>query len=149
MSDTSLRTVFINPDQAKAAIAGQIGPFCRALWERGIPRVAVTVEPEEDARSLQRNREYWGYVLRPISEQAQINGIGATAEGWHEYYRKMFLGYDFIKVREPGKKRTTVRRVLKSTTDLSERSMRKYLEQVRAHAATTFSVTFPAMEMDQ
>lgn len=111
--------------------------------------MAVTVEPEEDARSLQRNREYWGYVLRPISEQAQINGIGATAEGWHEYYRKMFLGYDFIKIREPGKKRMTVRRVLKSTTDLSERAMRKYLEQVRAHAATTFGVTFPAMEMDQ
>lgn len=107
----------------------------RALW--------LEVIPLEEARDLQRNREYWGYVLRPISEQAQIDGIGSTPDGWHDYYRLMFLGYEFTKVRLPGKKRASVRRALKSTTTLSNRAMREYMEQIRAHAATTFGVTFP------
>lgn len=107
----------------------------RALW--------MEVTPLEEARDLQRNREYWGFVLRPISEQAQIDGIGSTAEGWHDYYRLMFLGYEFTKVTLPGKKRPSVRRALKSTTTLSNRAMREYMEQIRAHAATTFGVTFP------
>lgn len=106
-------------------------------------RLWLGVQPLEDARDLQRNREYWGYVLRPISEQAQVDGIGSTAEGWHDYYRLMFLGYEFTKVRLPGKKRPSVRRALKSTTTLSNRAMREYMEQIRAHAATTFGVTFP------
>jgi hypothetical protein len=106
----------------------------QALW--------VEAQPLEEARDLQRNKEYWGYVLRPISEQAQIEGIGADAEGWHLYYRKMFLGYEFEKVRLPGTKRKRVSRQLKSTTKLSNRAMHKYMEQIRAHAATTFGVTF-------
>lgn len=102
----------------------------------------------EEKRDVQRNREYWGYVLRPISEQAQVDGIGSDAEGWHWFYKKMFLGYRFVKIRQPGKKRPIVRRELRSTTDLSDREMREYMEQVRAHAATTFSVQFPAMPRD-
>lgn len=140
-----LTAAWNDPDQAGVHFSRVVKPWCREMWQEG-RRIAVHLCDLEDARSLQRNREYWGYVLRPISEQAQIEGIGATAEGWHDYYRKMFLGYEFLKVREPGKKRPTVRRQLKSTTKLSERAMRKYLEEVRAHAATTFGVTFPAME---
>lgn len=145
MSESAIHFTLHSPDQAALAIKAQLVPFCRSMWESG-KRVVITAQDEEEARSLQRNREYWGYVLRPISEQAQIEGIGATAEGWHDYYRKMFLGYEFTKVRLPGAKRKSVRRSLKSTTKLSERAMRKYCEEVRAHAATTFCVTFPAME---
>ncbi len=146
MTDTALHTVFISPEQAKSCVSNVIAPYCKAQWAQGVERLAVTVMPEEDARSIQRNAEYWGFVLQPISDQAQINGIGATKEGWHDYYRKMFLGYEFTKVKMPGTKRPSVRRTLKSTTKLSERKMRDYCEQVRAHAATTFGVTFPAME---
>lgn len=144
----ALHLTLEGPGQARAAIAERLAPFCRAMWEAG-KRVAIVAQDEEEARSLQRNREYWGFVLRPISEQAQIDGIGATAEGWHDYYRKMFLGYEFTKVKLPGAKRPSVRRQLRSTTKLGERKMRTYCEQVRAHAATTFGVTFPAMEDGQ
>lgn len=113
----------------------------------GRPMV-VEFKPLEETRAIQLNKEYWGYVLKPISEQAQIEGIGAQAEGWHDYYKKMFLGYRFVKVRVPGRKRPLVRRELRSTTDLTNRDMREYMEQVRAHAATIFGVRFPAMERD-
>lgn len=132
-------------EQAGVHFARVVRPWCHDMWKQG-KAIAVHLCDAEEARSLQRNREYWGFVLRPISEQAQIEGIGATAEGWHDYYRKMFLGYEFTKVKEPGKKRPSIKRALKSTTKLSERAMRNYMEEVRAHAATTFGVTFPALE---
>ena len=147
MSDESLQLVLQTPEQGHAVIAAQGWPWAKAQLQQGKP-VVMEMKLLEDVRSLQRNREYWGYVLRPISEQAQVNGMGATAEGWHDYYRLMFLGYEFTKVKLPGKKRPSVRRALKSTTKLSERAMRKYCEQVRAHAANVFGVTFPAMPMD-
>jgi hypothetical protein len=142
---SELNVAWLDAEQAGANFSRVVRPWCHEQWKAG-KQIAVRLCHLEEARSIQRNREYWGYVLRPISEQAQIDGIGATAEGWHDYYRKMFLGYELTKVKEPGKKRPSVKRALKSTTKLSERAMRTYCEQVRAHAATTFGVTFPALE---
>lgn len=141
----SLCVEWHNPEQAGISFANVVRPHCRAQWEAGIP-LFVEIKPLEEARSIQRNKEYWGYVLRPISEQAQVHGMGATAEGWHDYYRLMFLGYEFTKHKLPGAKRPSVRKSLKSTTKLSDKAMRKYCEEVRAHAATVFGVTFPTME---
>lgn len=144
MSDTAVYFELHEPQQAHALVVRG--------WEWSKPHIAagrpVVVEFKllEETRGIQLNKEYWGYVLRPISEQAQIGGIGADADGWHLYYKKMFLGYRFTKTRVPGSKRPIVRRELRSTTDLTNREMREYLEQVRAHAATTFGVEFPAME---
>lgn len=135
------------PEQARLALARGALPWVGEQLKAG-RELLVEFRLLEDDRSIQRNKEYWGYVLRPISEQAQVNGMGTDQDGWHLYYKKMFLGYEFKMVRLPGAKRSTPVRKLRSTTDLSERKMRKYCEQVRAHAATTFGVTFPAMPMD-
>jgi hypothetical protein len=142
---TELSVQWIDPEQAGVNFSRVVKPWCHEQWKAG-KKIAAHFCDAEEARSIQRNKEYWGYVLRPISEQAQIEGIGAQAEGWHDYYRKMFLGYEFTKVKEPGRKRPSIKRSLRSTTKLSERAMRDYCEQVRAHAATTFGVTFPALE---
>lgn len=144
MSEYALHTVFTDPDQAKAALLNSIGPYCREQWARGIARLAVTIEPEEDARSLQQNKFLWGFVYKHISEQAQLEGIGATADGWNLYYKRMFLGYRFTKTVLPGKKRPSVTKELRSTKSLKVKPMSDYLDKVMAHAATVFGVTFPA-----
>lgn len=141
MTDHTYSVALYEPEQAHRQVVN-LWPELKAVLQTG-QALWMEVQPLEEARDLQRNREYWGYVLRPISEQAQVEGMGATVEGWHDYFRLMFLGYEFTKVRLPGKKRPSVRRALKSTTTLSNRAMREYMEQVRAHAATTFGVTFP------
>jgi len=147
VTSTELTVIGYNAQQTHAAIAEQVWPWVKAQ-NMGGHAVVVRAMLLEDHRSIQRNKEYWGYVLRPISEQVQDAGMGATVDGWHDYYRLMFLGYEFKTVRLPGKKRPSVRKALRSTTKLSERAMRKYCEQIRAHAATSFGVTFPAMEQD-
>lgn len=143
MTDTrGLYVEFRDKEQAKHALRESVFPYLEQELDAG-RQVAADFGPLESKRELRLNREYWGYVLRPISEQAQVEGVGATAEGWHDYYRLMFLGYVFTSVRLPGKKRPSVRRALRSTTDLSNREMREYMEQIRAHAAQTFTVEFP------
>lgn len=141
MSERSFAVALYEPAQAHRQIV-VLWPELKAELQAG-RALWLEAQPLEEARDLQRNREYWGYVLRPISEQAQVDGVGATVDGWHDYYRLMFLGYEFTKVRMPGKKRPSIRRALRSTTKLSNKAMREYMEQVRAHAATTFAVTFP------
>jgi hypothetical protein len=142
MTDTALHTVFVSPEQAKACVSNVIAPYCRERWGQGVEKFAVTVEPLEDERSLRQNRFMWGVVLKEISEQAQIGGVGATPEGWHLYFKRKFLGYKFTKTVLPGKKRPSVTRELRSTTKLSVKAMSAYLEQVIAEAVTVFGVAF-------
>jgi hypothetical protein len=141
VNESTYSVALYTPEQGHQQIVN-LWPELKAELQAG-KQLWVEVQPLEEARDLQRNREYWGFVLRPISEQAQVDGVGADAEGWHLYYRRMFLGYEFKKTKLPGRKRPSVTRELKSTTTLSNRAMREYMEQVRAHAATTFGVTFP------
>lgn len=143
MSDEALYLTFSDPEQAKHLIASHLGLYCRQQWAQGVERISVTAEPQEETTEARWFREYWGYVLKPISQQAQVNGMGTDQNGWHKYYKKMFLGYVIDKVKLPGSKRWSISRKLKSTRKLSNKARREYLEQVRAHAATTFSVEFP------
>lgn len=144
MSELALHTVFINPDQAKKAIAGQIAPYCKALWAQGIERVAVTLQPEEDAKTVQQNKFYWGVVLTEISEQARIEGQRYTVDAWHELFKRQFLPRTTKRVYVAGKKRPVITTVIGSTKGLSIKKMSAYLEQVMAFATTDLNVKFTA-----
>lgn len=144
----SLVVICQEPAQAHRAIKESVWPHVRAETEQGRAMV-VKVEPWEDDRTLRQNRFYWGVVLRAIAAQATVDGIGADDEGWNWHWKKRFLGYRVEKVRVPGKKRPTVRRVLISTKDLKVRAMAEYLEKVMAEAATVFGVRFPALMWEE
>lgn len=106
-------------------------------------RLVVTIREQEDQRSLQQNAFYWGFVLKQISAQATIGGIGSDENGWHYFFKKTVLGYRITRTKVPGSKRPVIRRELRSTQGLSVKAMSKYLEEVMAKAATEFGVTFP------
>lgn len=135
-------------DQAGASIRAAFLPYVEKHLRDGLC-LAVKVEELEDARTLRQNRFYFGVVLKEISEQAKVNGIGATADGWHLYFKRQFLGYEFKKTRLPGAKRPSVTRTLRSTAGLSVKKMGIYMEQVQACAATDFGVTFSASNWEQ
>lgn len=153
MSEFALHTIWINPasspDQAKKNFLNVVSPYCSELWARGVDAISVTIQPQEDARSIQQNRFYWGVVLKEISEQATIGGMGATPDGWHLYFRKKHLGYSFTKTKEPGKKRPSIRKELISTRSLSVRKMSEYLEQIIAEAVTDFGVRFSVSKWEE
>lgn len=138
---TELQVQWNDPEQAGRVFASTVRPWCHDQWRQG-KRLIATIRELEDVRSIQQNKFYWSFVLKTISEQARINGIGADAEGWHYFFKKNVLGYRITKVKVPGSKRPVIRRELRSTTGLSVRRMSEYLEQVMATAATEFGVTF-------
>lgn len=137
----SLHLTLITPGQATQAVSSQLVPFARRLWADG-KAVSIVAKEQEDDRSLQQNKFYWGYVLKTISERARINGLGADVDGWHYFFKKNVLGYRITKTRIPGSKRPVIRRELRSTKGLSVKRMSEYMEQVMAMAATDFGVAF-------
>lgn len=134
-------------DQAGASIRAAFLPYVEQHLRDGLC-LAVKVEELQDARTLRQLRFYWGVVLKEISEQAKINDIGATAQGWHLFFKRQFLGYQFKKTQLPGAKRPSITRTLRSTTGLSVKKMGVYLEQVQASAATDFGVSFSASHFE-
>jgi hypothetical protein len=135
--------ILTDPQQAHSILSTLFREDVKAQTMAG-HRLLLTLQEAQDDRTIKQNRFLWGFVYKIISEQAQVEGIGATAEGWHHYYKRMFLGYRIAKTRLPGKKRPSITRTLRSTKDLKVKPMSIYLDKVMAHAATTFSVAFPA-----
>lgn len=97
---------------------------------------------EDDDRTLQQNRFYWGVVLRDISAQAVLCGERWVAEAWHEYGKRKFLGYRIRAVRVAGKKKAVYIRTLWHTPDLSVTRMSKYLDEFIAFGVTDLGVRF-------
>ena len=149
MSDYALHTVFISPEQAKTVIAQQIAHYCKRLWSDGVERVAVTLQPEEDAKTIQQGKFLWGVVYREMSEQAQIGGQKYSAEAWHELCKRQFLPRVSKRVRVAGKPRPVVITTIGTTQGLSVRKMSAYIEQVMAFAQTDLGVKFSAMRWEE
>ena len=141
MSGLSLIVHLHNADQARAVVKDRLLPFIGGSLQTG-HRLQVAVKQIEDDRSIRQNAFMWGFVLKTISRQAVIDGIGADQNGWHLYFKRRVLGYRIRTVKVPGKKRPSITRELRSTKDLSVKKMAAYLEEVMAIAATEFGVTF-------
>jgi hypothetical protein len=144
LSQYALQTYFVNPDQAKTCISQQIAPFCRTMWEQGIERLTVTVEPEDDAKTVQQGRFLWGVVYHEIAHQAKIGGVRYTSDAWHAYYKRKFLPRKKVTEHVAGKKRPIVYTTLGTTKGMKVKPMSKYIEQVIADAVTELGVQFSA-----
>lgn len=112
-------------------------------------RARIVAEEDEDDRTIQQNRFYWGPCLGDIEDQARINGQRWTREAWHQLFKRMFLGYEIKKVAVAGRKRKTVIRSLKSTTGLKVRPMAKYLTELQAFAAVDLGVQFSVQKWEE
>lgn len=130
------------PDQASRAVKAQLFPFCQAAWANGVRRLAVTVQPEEDARTIQQLRFYWGVVLKEISEQARIGGQQYAADAWHELAKRQFLPRKTKRTHVAGKARPVITTTIGTTKGLGIRKMSKFLEELMAFAATDLGVQF-------
>lgn len=102
-------------------------------------RYRLTFGEYAEDRTLLQNAFYWAAVLKQIAEQAPG---GWTVDAWHEAYKRTELGYEIKRVKVAGRKRPTVYRRLRSTTDLTVKQMSDYLDRVIASATTALGVVF-------
>lgn len=149
MSDLALYTVFIDEQQAMAAIRGQVAPYCKQKWAEGCGRLTVVIEPEEDTKTVQQGRFLWGVVYKEMSEQASIGGQKYSAEAWHELCKRQFLPRRKTVTRVAGRKRPVVSTTLGSTVGLGVKKMSLYIEQVIAFAVTDLNVVFSVRRWEE
>lgn len=138
---SALSITLTDPQSAHVAMQGTVWPHIKAMTTAG-HKLTLTIKRAEDIRTLQQNAFMWSVVLKEISQQASINNIGATMEGWHLYFKRAILGYKYVKTQLPGKKRPSVVKTLRSTRDLTVKKMSEYLEEMQATAVTDFGVMF-------
>jgi serine/threonine protein phosphatase 1 len=142
MTEYALHAVFTDPEQAKAALLRQIGPYCREQWARGVQRLSVVIQPEEDAKSIQQRKYYHGVILKEIAEQARVNGERFDLNAWKEYFREKFVGYRWVVMKDPMTGKRLRRKVRISTEELGISKYSALIEQVTAFAATDLGVRF-------
>ena len=68
--------------------------FLRRNWEamakQGKP-LAVQITEAKATRSSHANRRYWA-ILNQISEEGWIEGRQYSAEVWHDFFKRRFIG---------------------------------------------------------
>jgi len=149
MSEFALQTVFTDPDQARACISHQIAPFCKTMWANGVQRLTVTVEPEDDAKTVQQGRFLWGVVYHEIAHQAVVGGVRYTSEAWHCFYKRLCLPRQKKTEYVAGRKRPVVCTSIGTTKGLSVKKMSIYIEKVMAHAVTELGVQFSVSKWEE
>lgn len=77
-----LRIELHDKAQGRQVVSARLLPWLGKQLEAG-REIEVVAREIEDNRSLRQNAFYWSYVLKTISEQAVIDGIGSDEEGWN------------------------------------------------------------------
>lgn len=120
-----------NRQQAWVLIQSQLYPFLKAVMQGG-GRWLLTVTRMK--RTSRQNRRYWGNgVLAQIAKQATVGGKLYSAENWHEYFKRMFIGVDELPDGSV---------IGKSSTKLDTVEFAAFCDAVEAYAATELGVTF-------
>lgn len=112
----------------------------KALTQAG-KTVHIVAKEDEDTRTLEQNRFYFGPLLGQISEQVRTPDRWEP-EAWHHLFRRKFLGYSIKKEQVAGKKKPVVIRRLRSTRDLTVKQFAEYVEKITAYAVSELGVVF-------
>ena len=110
-------------------------PFLSNVMQAG-GRWVLTVSRMK--RTKKQNKRYWGGgVLKQIADQAVVNGKQFSADVWHEFAKRKFLGV--IELPDGGV-------VSVSSTNLTTEEFSDYCSKVEAWAASELGVVFYDLE---
>lgn len=131
----SLTVELYSRQQAWAVIKAQLFPFLATVLQSG-GRWVLTVTRRR--RTKRQNRRYWGNgVLAQIAAQAVVGGRLYSAETWHEFFKRKFIGVEELPDGSV---------IGKSSTKLTTAQFCAFSDQVEAYAATHLGVTFYDLE---
>jgi len=97
----------------------------------------LIVTNDEKKRNTEQNKFYWSAVIKPLSEQAWLDGLQFTADVWHEYMARKHGVCEDMTLPDG---EIVVRR--KSTSEMTVGEFSNYTTKVMADAATSYGVEF-------
>lgn len=131
MSDTNITLTLHNRAQGWALMKDVLHPFL-AQWLQAGKKVELIAKLQK--RSRKQNRRYWGRgVLAQIAEQAAPGGRLYSAEHWHEFMKRKFIGVEELPDGSV---------IGKSSTSLTTGEFCEFSDQVEAYAAQELGVMF-------
>lgn len=128
----SIKKTFILREECNAKA---LWAFLKSNWRECASvgqflQVSITVF--KDKRSIEQNKRYWA-ILRHIAESAWVAGKTFSQDGWHENFKRIFIGcIDLPNGEKMGM----------STTDLKVDEFGEYMAKVEAYAAMELGVEF-------
>lgn len=122
-------TIVLTSDSAAQRLWAVLRNNWRAMADQGKP-LAVTIAEHKSKRSNEQNRLYWA-TLNDIAAHAWVDGKQHSAEVWHEYFRRRFIGMEEL----PGGGNCGI-----STTTLTVPEMAGYITRIQVYAAETFGI---------
>ena len=125
-----LKQFFLREPRHLEALLAFLDQNWKAMADQGTP-MAVTLTDAKAKRSTQANRYYWA-LLNQIAEDAWIEGRQYSAEVWHDYMKRRFIG----SIDLPGGQT-----MAESSASLNTAEFAKYTEQVEVCAAQELGVT--------
>ena len=92
----------------------------------------VEIRAKRVQRSSEANRHYWA-MLQQIAQDGWIDGRRFTAETWHEFYKRRFIGII------DGPCGTSI---AESSSKLTRKEFADYVQKVEVHAASELRISF-------
>lgn len=136
MSETLYRSFLLRSPDTWRLVLDFVRSNAQAFIDRGTP-LRIIITSEQQKRTPEQNRFYFGVVLKTIAEQAWIEGTQYSADVWHEHLAEKFcprveflLPYGEVRTRR------------KSTTEMTVKEFSDYVTTVQAHAGTELGVSF-------
>lgn len=144
MKDTAFSVVLHNPSslpgQARNAVSQQLLPKVEEMFKRGVDRVRLTAEEDDDAITEEQRGYLHGVVLTEIALYARADGKQYPMPVWKEYFRGRLLPDKSRTFINPMTGHKSRRRVRVSTESLGVAKLASYIDQVIAIAADELNV---------
>jgi hypothetical protein len=123
------RVFVLRSEQHAAQLHAFLKQNAKPMAAQGRP-LAVHVTEHKAKRSTEQNRLLWA-TLNQIAEGAWLGGRQFSADSWHEFYKRKFIGCEEL----PDGSQVGI-----STTTLSVGEFSDYIERIRQHAATELGI---------
>lgn len=136
----------LSNDEAAHRLAVFLRANRKTAADSGHP-LLVTVAPFHATMSAIQRRELWGFILKPIADQAVVGGRHHDADVWAIHCKREFLpetcakGIDKWRELPDG-----TRELMMGTGDLNEQEMAEYMLRCRVFAQQELGVELPIRE---
>lgn len=142
----TIKTFILHDDAAVHRMAEYLRAHRKAAAESGHP-LRVTIAPFHPSASTPQKRAWWGFVLRPTSEQARVAGVQYTADTWAIFLKQQFLPEHCAKGVEKWRHLPDGSRELQmGFSDLSEQEADVFMLECRAYVQQELGVELPSRE---
>jgi hypothetical protein len=128
---TALRIFVLRGDSNAQALWAFLRGNWRQLADAGKP-LAITVAEHKAKRSIDQNKRLW-VLLNEISASAWLDGSQFTADAWHEYFKRKFIGTEEL----PGGGSVGI-----STTALDVSEFAAYMTRIEVYASQELGIEF-------